>query len=387
MIILFTKPLLGSDVGVARLTFAKNKWVTLHYLLQAQCSFTHVYDEGKSPSDDSIIEKKFFLKRSRIILKGQVTKNIDFFMETEDFNVGEEDNTTDGGSTDITGSVDEDNNVTGNGTVKNNVFTQSAFINFWVADELKIAVGLILLPFMHHSRQSAISTLGVNYNTTIIPLSGYSNVSRDTGIEARGLLLEGLIDYKIGVFQGLSKNSETGINHHDHARLTGRIQINLLDPEDGFFYSGNYLGKKKILSFGGGIDFQKNVYRDNDDYSLKDYLAWTVDLTIDSKITKKISFALQGAYLRSKNNPNQIDHFAYFVQSGILILKTFQPVIKYYNKVIDTNGKTKISHASCGINYFIEGHNANIKTEYAYPLGDNTGSGEKKVIIQCQIFI
>ena len=39
---------------------------------------------------------------------------------------------------------------------------------------------------------------------------------------------------------------------------TGRLQINLLDPEPGFFYAGTYLGKKKILSFGITGDTQKS---------------------------------------------------------------------------------------------------------------------------------
>jgi hypothetical protein len=39
-------------------------------------------------------------------------------------------------------------------------------------------------------------------------------------------------------------------------RFTARIQVNLLDPEPGFFYQGSYLGARKILSVGGSVDIQ-----------------------------------------------------------------------------------------------------------------------------------
>ena len=39
-------------------------------------------------------------------------------------------------------------------------------------------------------------------------------------------------------------------------RAAGRVQVNLMDPETGFFYAGTYLGTKKILSIGASFDFQ-----------------------------------------------------------------------------------------------------------------------------------
>ena len=37
-------------------------------------------------------------------------------------------------------------------------------------------------------------------------------------------------------------------------RATGRVQVNLLDPETGSSTPGTYLGTKKILSIGASVD-------------------------------------------------------------------------------------------------------------------------------------
>jgi hypothetical protein len=260
---------------------------------------------------------------------------------------------------------------------------------------------MILLPFMHHNRQSAVSLLGVDYNTTFVGAGlKNTNVWRDYGLEVRGLLLGGIIDYRVGVFQGRDRASleDDGLNTntHDYPRYTGRIQINTLDPETGFFYSGNYLGKKKIVSFGAGIDYQQQVLPDPGKVP-DDYRAWTVDLTVDYGFAAGNAIALQAAYVNIANCPETAyptkgtaysDSYAYFVQAGLLIANLVQPVVKYYTVVADDADDTETSHVIMGVNLYLNGHNASIKAEYAYPLGDNEGTiGEKYANIQCQIFI
>ena len=261
---------------------------------------------------------------------------------------------------------------------------------------------MIPLPFMHHNRQSAVSLLGVDYNTAFVE-SGVkaTNVWRDYGLEMRGLLFNGTIDYRIGVFQGRDRATldEEGLNTNtrDYPRYTGRIQINMKEPENGFFYSGNYLGMKKIISIGAGVDYQQQVLPADPGSVPDDYLAWTVDLTIDHGFARGYAFALQAAYVNVKNcpetaypvsGPAYLDSYAYFMQTGLLISRIIQPVIKYYNVVTSNGFSNSTSHAIIGLNFFINKHNANIKTEYAYPLGDNDGIiGEKYANIQCQIFI
>lgn len=383
VIVLFTLPVLAQDKGMTKLTYGPDKWIQIHFLLQVAGQFKEYYDTGESPEEDSTIDKSFYLRRSRLILTGQVAKNITFFMETDDFNAGKDDTSNKGSN--------------GSG-----LFTQDAFINYKIADELQIAVGMILIPFMHHNRQSAVSLLGVDYNTTFVSAGIKStNVWRDYGLEIRGLLFGGIIDYKIGAFQGRDRAAleDEGLNTnpHDYPRYTGRVQLNFVEPETGFFYSGNYLGKKKIISLGGGIDYQQQVLPAPAGEVPDDYRAWTVDMTIDYGFSGGNAFNFQASYVNITNCPETAyptsgtpyrDSYAYFVQTGFLFSNILQPVIKYYSVVVDDGSDTSTSHIIIGLNIFLNGHNANIKAEYAYPMGDNEGViGEKYANLLCQIFI
>lgn len=353
--------------GIAKFTFGDDQFLELHYLLQVQAYSQQVKD---SNTGDKYWSKDTMIRRSRVILKGQAAQGVEFFMET-----------------DAPKQEDENNNKY--------LYTQDAYIDFTIAKELKIAFGHILLPFMHHDRQSAATLLCADYTAAVIPVGG--NVWRDTGIEFRGLLGGGIVDYRIGVFDGKDRTYVPApqnyvINKNDMPRFTGRIQVNLKDAEEGFFYSGNYLGKKSIISFGMGLDYQQDAYGDATD--VKDYTAWTVDVYFDHPVAANNVLTLQGAYVNLKNSPFMTGTpekaNMYFAEGGFLINGTWQPVARYYYKETESVAgvKSKISEIAGGLNYYIKGHNANIKAEYAQQLKDESDDFKnKQITVQCQIFI
>ena len=419
---LFTMPVFAQDAGVPKLTYGPNQWLQVHFLLQAQYQSAAIWDADRpayaedETDSDATWDSTFKIRRARIILSGQVAQNVSFFVETDDYNRGGRGNAGAAGGT-------------GEGT-----FIQDAYVDFTIAPEFKIAMGMILLPFMHHNRQSAVSLLGVDYNVDVVKFMN-NKVWRDTGIEFRGLLAGGVIDYRIGVFQGqereLDVENEAGTDRVGHLngnaapRFVGRIQLNLMDAEDGFFYSGNYLGKKKIVSFGGGIDYQSNAgidydYQTSTPNKIDDYFAWTLDFTVDYPFAPGTVLALQGAYVHIDNRWSRTtktrihgtalesyydydyygEEYGYFVQAGLLLMNTIQPVIKYstwVNKNKNAIGDDTSTYLTFGLNYFISGHNANIKIEYRHPLGEDESrspsvdqidtSGQQQVTLQAQIFI
>jgi hypothetical protein len=102
---------------------------------------------------------------------------------------------------------------------------------------------------------------------------------RDAGAEVRGLLLDNHIEYRAGLFQGLRRAAVPGmppaageVASQNMFRFAGRVQINFLDAETGFFYAGTYLGKKKVASIGGALDIQS------------DYVHWAVDGFLDMPV-------------------------------------------------------------------------------------------------------
>ncbi len=392
----------GSDSGVAKLTYGPDKWIDLHLLFQMQYTNKYTWNpenvldksDPKNPlpipgtgetESDGVWASDFAPKRMRVMFNGQVAENLTFFVETDIYNDSLE---------------------------RYSLFLQDAYFNYKVADELQIAFGMILLPFMHHNRQSAVSLLGVNYNTAAVNIAE-STVWRDYGVEFRGLLANKMIDYRIGVFDGIERKVDKAVGSSDDInpkglpRVTGRVQVNFMDAEDGFFYSGNYLGKKKIVSLGGGIDYMRDAREISG--SVKDYLGWTVDLTVDYPINPTMVLAFQAAYVQLSNRPGSVsisgvtglsmpeDETGYFAQLGLLINNTFQPVLKYSAWVFEDaagGDDATLRYLTLGLNYFINGHNANIKMEYQMPIG-NVASGLKQAdipnqqvfTIQAQLFI
>lgn len=413
-----------ADAGVAKLTYGPDKWIDLHLLFQMQYTSTRTWDNtnGEKEADDVWVND-FAPKRMRLMFNGQLAPNLTFFVETDlatSFMYAKKGTFS---------NPVADSEV----TTKNEqymVFLQDAYINYKVADELQIAFGMILLPFTHLNRQSAVSLLGVNYNTTVVNLPD-TTVWRDYGIEFRGLLANKMIDYRVGIFDGVERkvdlNNDDAVTTSDNIndggmpRITGHVQINLADAEEGFFFSENYLGKKKILSFGGGVDYQKGIrYNDVDKNAnvvndTVDYLAWTVDVVVDYPINPTMVLAFQAAYISAKNRPylGSVKHtegvvdqeYGYYAQAGLL-LGNIQPVLKYMTWVQqdafgDKLGDNTVTYLVAGLNYYINGHNANIKIEYQHPMGENESksntatynseqinqSGEKKITLQAQIYI
>ena len=153
---------------------------------------------------------------------------------------------------------------------------QDAFVTYRpfagkYGDPIVVDTGYFLPPMAHNAIQSAASLLGWDYfaftfehdeafGSQLTGGSGVTPQGRDTGVQLRGLLLGGHLEYRLGAFQGLrSAKTATDVASENKFRFTGRMQINFLDAETGFFYAGTYLGAKRILSIGGSYDFQDSL--------------------------------------------------------------------------------------------------------------------------------
>jgi hypothetical protein len=141
--------------------------------------------------------------------------------------------------------------------------TKDAFATYRALDDrIKLEGGLLLPPGSHNSLQGGGSIYALDFfantfrHNQVFGSTG-NPYGRDVGFQARGLVADGLLEYRAGVFQG-RRNLPSGEKpgSRNPFRLAARVQLNFLDPETGFFYSGTYLGTKKILSLGGSVDFQ-----------------------------------------------------------------------------------------------------------------------------------
>jgi hypothetical protein len=286
-----------------------------------------IEDPGTDGQTDNL-----FARRLRLIFGGQVTKNVTFFVETDTPSLGK--------------TLAAGKNLPGA------MIIQDAYAAFKASDAFALDAGLMFIPFSRNYLQSAASLLPIDYGAYTYTQSGptKSSTGRDTGFQARGYVLNHRLEYRIGAFQGLRDTTS-----HRAFRYAGRVQYNVLDPEVGFFYTGSYLGKKKIVSIGGAFDVQS------------DYHGYDFDVFVDhplgpGALTGQFDYNWfdGGATLRALPGQHDI-----LFELGYLVGATkLTPFVQIAHRNVVDTGATDEMRASIGVSYWWAGHNANIKAAY-----------------------
>ena len=350
--------------------------IKVRFLLQGQAQFT----EDGNPGEDGW-GNEMFLRRARIILAGKVNKWIHFFVETDNPGMGKN----------------------GNWDVK--TYIQDAFVDFRMYKEFRVAAGMILLPFTHMNRQGATSLNTLDYHNPFSKGFVAGNAWRDAGIEVRGIVANTL-DYRVGVFNGLRgkatgttaadlQENEIRFNSNDAPRFTGRVAVNVFEPEPGFFYGGTTLGKSRILAAGFGFDFQPGAALDDQGGETR-YMAmsgdvyWDIPLNDDMEVTGQAAFVMFDRGNDQGKDENQVfvtDTFTPNAGTGMgaygdlgFRYGMWQPIVggEWFDS--DKVG-ADLMNIRGGINMWIKGHSANLKLEYAYLKsgdldGDMTPNGQ-----------
>lgn len=316
-------------------------WMQVGFLGQVQFE---AVEDGSGNNDEW--SNDFFARRARIMATGSVHKNVKFFFDTDVPNAGKRNTSSD-------------------------LVWNTGFIDVQIMPQLNISIGRILVPFSVENRASAAQTLGIDYNLrpTKVPSIADSRAAwRDDGIEVRGLLFEGLIDYRVGLFRG-ERDSVT--NGDDNLRTTGMIMVNFADAQPGWFYNMNSLGALKVLSFSAGYD-----YISLGGAGVEDHKAWNLGAHIDQPLGN--GRIVGSATFYDWDGPYYSGQTA-SVQAGYLLPCPFregshiQPVLRWQHQ--DPDNGTELNTFNIGLNYFLKGHNINFKVDYA--INDQIINGDK----------
>jgi len=314
-------------------------------------------DAISDPTSDSET-RNVFVRRLRLITGGQVAKKVTFFIETDAPNLGR---------------------ATTSKNITPSVIIQDAFASFGAADAFTLDAGLMFVPFSRNSLQSAATLLPIDYGAYTFAQSAptQSSTGRDTGFQARGYLIDKHLEYRIGAFQGARDPGS-----HNAFRYAGRLQLNLLDPEVGFFYTGTYLGKKKIAAIGAAFDKQE------------DYRAYDADAFVDlpfwvGAVTGQFDYNRFDGSSFFVTLPRQN---AYLAELGLLVAPVHvTPFLQWTNRDIATPTTIATSAAgdehrfSVGAAYWWAAHNANVKAAYTLVAPD-AAAEQHEFTLQLQLF-
>ncbi len=314
------------------------------FLLQGQGDWTQNANDTTS--------QNLFLRRVRVLMGGQVAKNVTFFFETDSPNLGK---------------------VVGGSKVTSGLIVQDAFVSWKLSEEFIFDGGLILTGIAHNSLQSAASLISIDYGPHSFLFSGPEQnvVGRDTGFQVRGYPARKKLEYRVGVWQG---NRDAA--SRNALRWTSRVQYNFLDADTGFFYTGTSMGKKKIFAIGGGCDAQK------------DYKSYAADAYFDHPLGPgALSAQLDwirydgGDFIKALPKQDVI-----YGEAGYYLPKAkVMPFFSVSSKDVASTDTGDETRWSVGLGYMAFGHNFNVKAAYGQ-VDPKVGKSADQFTIQMQAF-
>jgi len=322
-------------------------------------------------------EEKFDLRRARLWLEGNVTKWFKFFIQMGN-NIGP-----------------------GTDNETEDVLLIDGFINLHLHDFAQIIMGEHMAPAgREHLTTSAAMmaidrpgitgynlTWGLNggavFNTAAfedgnLDLEGDANI-RDIGVTLFGSTsLNEFVHakYYIGAYNGIQFRN----NDEDKERVTARVQLNLFDPEPGYYNLSTYLGKKKTIAIGASIDHQQRIARDTATNDNINYIWYSIDAFADipvgpgsttfeagySNLDLEDSTSLRDSASGPPKNAKETEGKGFYVQSGYYLenlnIQPWALFERWYSDASDDVGSW--SAWRVGLSYFFKGHNANIKVGF-----------------------
>jgi hypothetical protein len=341
-----------------------NATLKFGFLLQPQ------FESVGSPSLNGM-SHNMFVRRTRIIIGATLFKNFEFFFDSDYPNLFRAANNT---------PDDPNAKLTPGMNIQDAFATAKA-----LGDALKIDVGYMLPPGAHNALQGATSLYSWDYfNNSFrhsnVFVSTADPIGRDAGVQLRGLVLNDIIEYRVGLFQGRRENvNTTDVAARNMFRVAGRLQINLLDPETGFFYAGTYLGAKRVLSLGASYDFQDD-YRHAGGDGLLDMPVGPGVLTAQANV----SFWNGGNWV---NLPRQT---ALMGEAGYLINAiNLSPIARYEQRWVDnqTPAVPDEIRVGGGLAFWPYGHNINVKAFFTRVMPTPSIHDYNQVNVQAQFFI
>jgi hypothetical protein len=339
---------------------------------------TQLFSSTNSQADaNQDHEEKFDLRRARLWLEGNVTKWFKFFIQMGN-NIGP-----------------------GTDNETEDVLLIDGFINLHLHDFAQIIMGEHMAPAgREHLTTSAAMmaidrpgitgynlTWGLNggavFNTAAFE-DGNLDLEGDANIRDIGATLFGSTSlnefvhakYYIGAYNGIQFRN----NDEDKERVTARVQLNLFDPEPGYYNLSTYLGKKKTIAIGASIDHQQRIARDTATNDNINYIWYSIDAFADipvgpgsttfeagySNLDLEDSTSLRDSASGPPKNAKETEGKGFYVQSGYYLenlnIQPWALFERWYSDASDDVGSW--SAWRVGLSYFFKGHNANIKVGF-----------------------
>lgn len=355
--------LLNIQPGICgiRAKFDNDRWLELGMRVQG---WYQSVGENDAPHIND-----FMLRRLYFYAEGQVFRDVTFYAHLAGDRLGQE-------------GLDSPGSGLGTGLA-----VRDGWIAYSPFNELKIQAGRMYIPLTRaFGTESTFTLLSLD-----VPIAQGgvrtrpffpSNVGRDDGLTVWGNIARGLVQYRVGVFDGQQGTQNPG----KHPRTSARISLSPLEPEDRWFNKGSYLGTKKVLSLGVGFDRQANL-KWASDRPAADYSAWTADLFFDHPV-RSSAITFESAFTGIKNSQELGDATNWYAQGGLLLpsfIKAFriQPYLRY--ETVCRNNASDTQYAGGGLNILFKQHDLKLTFEFDKFMPESGSTEKSRSIFTAQV--
>jgi len=317
-----------------KIPLSEESYLNVAILLQPQLQLV---DKG-APSGG--VGSDIFLRRARLLVFGNITQRLSFFVETDQPNYGK------GGNFDVA------------------FFIQDAFISYEVASKVWIDVGMLLPPLTRHVLQGAVSLQAVDYHLDLVRWApGVGKVWRDLGVQVRGFA--GPLGFRAAIMSGAHGTTRPDgavVNPDDLPRATAMVRWNFFTREEDLFFQGIYFASEPRLSVGLGADYQPDAVATAS--GLHDSLGMAADVFLDVPLPDDQELVFNATlfhYRQGLDNPRS--GTGVYAETGWRFGK-LQPLIsgEYFRARVDHQDQLALRP---GFNIWFQKHTFNLRTEVA----------------------
>ena len=266
---------------------------------------------------------------------------------------------------------------------------------FAFSPALNVWAGRLLSPSDRANMAGPYYSLGGGYWAGVASRYGYNGGifrGRDDGVVVWGNVADGKLGYSFGLFEGhtfgigaLTQNQAkaAGLKTSDKLMAAGRLQYDFWDAEPGYYGTGNYLGANDILAIGVAARSQKDgvitVARTGD------YRSYSIDFLMEKRIGAAGAVALEAAYYDYDTGDVILAEQGNAYSAGLSYVFAqrvgwgkLQPFARYQKFSPDNGIDTKQS--DLGVNYLIDGYNAQLSAAYSKTTVTRGGDADKFVV-------
>jgi hypothetical protein len=299
--------------------------------------------------------QNLFLRRDRFQVTGSVAPGVTFYFQTDDPNLGKAPKAL------ATGFI-----------------IQDAWMEWKLADAFALDAGQFIVPFSRNGLQGTLSylTMDISPTSTIIINANPADAARDTGVEAKGYLVDGgHLEYRVALTQGVREAGS-----RNAFRDTVYLQYDVFETERGYVYHGTNLGKRKILALSAGYDGQDSYHAYNAD------VFTTIPVAGGDEAAGQVQWSHYDgeSFLAAPARQNDyLVEMAYFVSPAKL-----QPFAKFEEQRFDAANLHKADQTrwGAGMHYYLHGLNLKLSGQYLRVLTESPFKNANEVTLGMQVW-